>query len=95
MKILIMSCLRNIKYIPLVNGKECDPFFPSKGIRQGDPISPYIFIMSMELITYLINEKKNPQKAGHHLALKTKTKAFHTYYLLMIFFCLENQIQKI
>lgn len=37
---LILSCLKNVKYTPLINGKKTNPFYPSRGIRQGDLLSP-------------------------------------------------------
>lgn len=40
LKDLILSCLKHIKYIPTINGKKTQAFRPSRGIRQGDPISP-------------------------------------------------------
>ncbi|RVW75253.1 Transposon TX1 uncharacterized 149 kDa protein [Vitis vinifera] len=50
------SCLSSAKFSVLVNGVPAG-FFPStKGLRQGDPLSPYLFIMGMEVLDVLIRE---------------------------------------
>lgn len=54
---LIMSWVSFLSILMLFNGGALEPFHPSKGIRQGDPISPYLFIMCMEVLGDLIAEK--------------------------------------
>ena len=48
------SYLSSAKFSVLVNGVPAS-FFPStKGLRQGDPLSPYLFAMGMEVLDVLI-----------------------------------------
>ena len=54
---IIMSCITSTNISILVNGGMLDSFEPSKGIRQGDSLSSYIFILCMENLSHLIKQK--------------------------------------
>ena len=54
---VIMSCVSSTKISILFNGGALESFKPSRGIRQGDPLSPYLFILCMKYLGHLIEEK--------------------------------------
>jgi len=54
---LIMSYVSTSSISVLFNSGALEPFLPSRGIRQGDPLSPYFFILCMEVLGALITEK--------------------------------------
>ena len=54
---LILSCISSTSVSLLFNGEQLEEFQPSRRLRQGDPISPYIFILCLELLSSLINKK--------------------------------------
>jgi hypothetical protein len=52
----VMMCVKLVKYSVIVNGNPCKLITPSRGIRQGDPISPYLFLLCAEVLSALITK---------------------------------------
>jgi hypothetical protein len=43
---VVMGMVRSVSFLVLFNGSKLEGFKPTRGIRQGDPISPYLFFVS-------------------------------------------------
>ena len=58
---IILGCNlgTNFRGVTVVNGNISTPFNISRGCRQGDPISGYLFILVMEILALLLKKNKN------------------------------------
>lgn len=51
---LVMKCVSLVSFSVRINGVFSDSFKPTRGIRQGDPISPYLFLLCSEGLSSMI-----------------------------------------
>ena len=59
---LIMNCVSSVSYSMLINGEACGNISPLRGIRQGDPLSPCLFLLYAEGYSALIHEAARNQQ---------------------------------
>ncbi|KAM6543635.1 hypothetical protein CsatB_008082 [Cannabis sativa] len=73
---LIMTCVTSVWYSTFHNGHVMGPITPSRGIRQGDPLSTYLFIIYAEGFSALISRyvfcQANNGVTGNVLSLLRK-----------------------
>ena len=53
---LIMQCITSVSYSVIINGAAFGNITPSRGFRQGDPLSPSLFLLCAEGLSAIIHE---------------------------------------
>lgn len=53
---MVMECVTSVRYAITHGGEVFGQVVPSRGIRQGDPLSPYLFILCAEGLSSLIRK---------------------------------------
>ena len=65
---LIKKCLTTTRFSVAINGESCGYFKGSRGLRQGDPLSLYLFVLALEVFSQQLKRKYLEEKMsiGYH-----------------------------
>lgn len=58
-----MRCVTSVSYSININENIHGHFKGKRGLRQGDPMSPYVFTLVMEVLTLIL--KRKIEEDGH------------------------------
>ena len=83
----VMECISMVSYSLLMNGNSEGKIQSSRGIRQRDPLSPYIFILCVKFLDREL--VKQSEKPRNHIGIQTHRNGskitflmFANYYII-------------
>ncbi|XP_060968731.1 uncharacterized protein LOC133036230 [Cannabis sativa] len=86
----LLVCLRGTNYFLLLNGRIQGSFKGEKGLRQGDPLSPLLFVLIMEYLSRLLSQVSNKKEFGFHPLCKNLRLTNLCFADDLIIFCKGN-----
>ncbi|XP_026416996.1 uncharacterized protein LOC113312458 [Papaver somniferum] len=69
----IPGCISKVTFSILINGSSFRKFTSEKGLRQGDPLSPFLFLLVSEVLTMLFDKAKETGILGGFLSSGSST----------------------
>ena len=76
----VMRCVRLVSYSILLNGVPGDFFKPKRGLRQGDPLSPYLFVLCAEGLSSLIHRAESQSQITKLRVTRTTPSISHLFF---------------
>lgn len=87
-------CFESVNYSVLLNNQVTGSVNPGRGLRQGDPLSPYLIIICTEGLTSLIRRVKAKGDIHGIKVCRSAPILTHLLLLMIVFFSLERMIER-
>ena len=88
----VMALVSTIEYSVLINGVPQGHIIPRRGLRQGDPISSYLYILCADILSHLIDVQVRRKKINGIKIGQGTPYVTHIFFADdSLFFCIANQ----
>lgn len=77
---LVMACISSVSYRVKMNGVVGQSIIPQRGLRQGDPMSPYLFIIAAEGLSVLLQKAIERKELTGFKITKNCPTLTHLFY---------------
>ena len=77
---LIMECISTITYSVLINGAPTEAIHPSRGLRQGDLLLPYLFLLCSEGLHFLLHMAAESKQFRWVSICKKGSRLIHLFF---------------
>ncbi|XP_065615736.1 uncharacterized protein LOC136061642 [Quercus suber] len=77
---LMLMCITAISYSVLINGEAKGNIIPSRGLRQGDPLSPYLFLLCTEGLSARLRKEEIEGNIRGVSVRKGAPQIFHLFF---------------
>lgn len=76
-----MKCITTVTYSVLNNRKQHGHFAPNCGLRQGDPLSPYLFLLCIEGFSSILRKQLTNERLHGIKAATTSSSISHLLFV--------------
>ena len=83
---MIMQCIMTVSYSILVNGQPTGLIYPSRGLRQGDPLSPFLFLFCAKGLNALLCQAANNKEIQGYFIFRADILFVEQVQILLISF---------
>ncbi|XP_055959787.1 uncharacterized protein LOC130014852 [Mercurialis annua] len=77
---LIMHCISSVRYTGIGDCVGMNPIIPSRGLRQGDPLSPYLFILCAEGLSLMLAQAEREGKIHGAIICRGAPPISHLFF---------------
>ena len=77
---IVMRCVSSVSYVVRINGRPCGEIHPTCGLQQGDPLSPYLFLICANGLSALLHKSVQRKSLKGVVALGGGPKVSHLFF---------------
>lgn len=93
---LIRSCISSVCFSLMLNGSICGHFSPKRGLKQGDPLFPILFILCSEILSRIpVKEEEQGRLHGIKVAWNAPAISHLMYADDLLITCRANPSEAI